>query len=203
MRATFLALSALLFSAASHSYSIPDVEYSANWTIQTSQGAFSNKVYNAAKKERREMEQGGQKMVMISRRDKQLVWMLMPQQGMYMEMRTDEKGVPQMPMAKQDDPADLDRYEWQQTKVGSETVNGVATTKYKVKMIDKKKPGNTMDGHYWLSKDGIMIRLDATSVDEKNKNHVRIDVTDLKLGKQDQALFEVPANLQKFSMPGF
>lgn len=190
-------LSAGFISLSAAAYTPPNVEYSANWTIETKDGQFANKVFYAANKERREMQEGGENMVLITRHDTNKVYMLMLDEGMYMEIGTG------MPMGGKDDSADLNRYHIEQTEVAKEKVNGVDCTKYKIIMTDKKKPKEKFGGFYWLSKEGIMVKMDAIAVDKKSKDRIKIDVTDLVIKKQDPKLFEIPSGLQKISMPGF
>lgn len=166
----------------------PKVQYSANSHMETSQTVMDGMVYYAPGKERREFVQDGDKTVMILRHDKKKMWMLMPEEKMYMETP--------MAKARMDD---LSAYKITQTRVGPETVNGVKTTKYKVIMIGSN--GHKMGGFFWLTKDGIVVRMDAISVDKQGKERIKIDLKDLKVGAQDAGLFEVPAGYSS-GMPG-
>ena len=74
--------------------------------------------------------------------------------------------------------------------VGSETVNGVATTKY---AIDKAIPEGHAEGTLWLSRDGIPMRLAGTFKNAKGKvSTVRWELSGVKTGPQPAALFEPP-----------
>lgn len=169
----------------------PSVEYSADSSMEMEQGAMKGHVNHAAGKERREMEQGGQKMVTIMRNDKKVVWMLMPEQKMYMESPIDG-GKPQ--------PGNMSDYKIEQTVVGPETVNGVKTTKGKVVMTDSK--GTKMGGFMWTTSDGIVVKTDVLAMEKGNKMRMKMDLTNLKVGHQDPALFEIPAGYAPMSMGG-
>jgi hypothetical protein len=79
--------------------------------------------------------------------------------------------------------------------IGQETVNGIATTKY---TIEEDLPGGHIAGSLWLSRDGIPMRCDG-AFEPKNgrRSTIHWELRDVKLGKQDEALFEVPQEYAK------
>jgi hypothetical protein len=82
-----------------------------------------------------------------------------------------------------------------QRPIGSETVNGIATTKY---AIDKSVPEGHAEGTLWLSADGIPMRLAGTFTSAKGKvSTVRWELSGVKTGPQSAALFEPPKGLAK------
>lgn len=166
-------------------------EYSADWTMETEDGAFKATVYQAPNKERREMSDGGDKMIMITRRDKKIAWNLMPSDRMYMEMKISDPKVSK---------TDTSNYDYEQTTVGPDTINGVKTIKSKIIMKEKKPNGSKMAGFWWVTKDGIMMKLDVISVEKGKKDRMKMELDNLKIGKQDPALFEVPSGYSKMDM---
>lgn len=79
--------------------------------------------------------------------------------------------------------------------IGSDTVNGVATTKY---AIDKSIPEGHATGTLWLSADGIPMRLAGTFTNAKGKEStIRWELSGVRTGPQPAALFEPPAGLSK------
>lgn len=126
---------------------------------------------------------GGEGMVTIIRRDKKVMWQLMPG-NMYMEMSLDRP-----------DSRDLHSMDVQQTAVGEETVNGIKTTKYKT--IATAKDGKKFGGFFWVTKDGIMVKADLLYKEGDRKDRVAIELKNLKIGKQDPKLFEVPPGYTK------
>lgn len=163
----------------------PKVEYSADSTMETEGGmTMKSRVYHAPGKQRMEMGgEGGN--VTIMRKDKKVIWMLMG--NMYMETA--------MNQADSQDPHDMDV---QQTAVGEETVNGVKTTKYKV--IATKKDGSKFGGFFWTTKDGITVKMDLLSKEGDKKMRMSQELTNLKIGKQDPKLFEIPPGYTKNDM---
>jgi len=167
------------------------VQYSADRIVESEQGEMTAKVYSAGGgKERVEMDMGGMQMVTIVRPDKKVMWMLMPMQRMYQEMdmnsaaRQDYTGVPD---------------DVQISEMGSETVDGMPTTKYKMILKDK-----SAGGFVWLNKDNIPVKMDLLSKDGGEKTRVKVTLKNIKVGKQDPALFELPAGYSRMpAMGGF
>ena len=170
----------------------PQVEYSADSAMETAEFSMKGRVYFTPTRERREMVMGsgGDKMLTITRHDKKVAWTLMPSEKMYMETN----------IAKTKSKDDLSGYKIEQTVVGPETVNGVNTTKSKIIMTGPK--GEKMGGFMWTTKENIVVKMDAIAIDKKQKHRFKSELTNLKVGKQDPKLFEVPAGYEKMSIPG-
>jgi hypothetical protein len=170
----------------------PQAEYSADSVLETAEISMKGRVHYTPTRERREMVMGsgGDKMLTITRHDKKVVWTLMPAEKMYMETNIAKN-------KSQDDPSG---YKIEQTVVGPDTVNGVSTTKSKIIMTGAK--GEKMGGFMWTTKDNIVVKMDAIAIDKKQKHRFKTELTNLKVGKQDPKLFEVPAGYEKMSMPG-
>ena len=177
--------------AADKTFQEPDVEYSADEQMETEDFAMQAKVYHAPGKERREQDMSGMQQIMIMRRDKSVVWMLMPEQKMYMEMKMGQG---------KEDAADLKDYTIEYSVVGEEVVNGINTTKNKVIVTDKK--GNKFAGFMWVSKEGIMVKMDTVSKVEGSKMRVKMERKNIKIENQNPKLFEIPSGYNKMSMPG-
>ena len=188
LSAALLVLSASVASALT--LEAPTADYTADRVIESAQGNMSQKVYASGLKERMEMSMGGMQMVSILRRDKQVMWTLMPAQNMYMEMDL-KKAMEQQPSGPE--------IGVEITEMGSETVDGIATTKYKMIMKDK-----SAGGFLWLTKENIPLKMDMLAKDGNDKHRVVMRLENLKIGGQDAALFEIPAGLSKMpSMGGF
>ena len=79
--------------------------------------------------------------------------------------------------------------------VGEETVNGIATTKYK---IDQTVPEGHAAGALWLSRDGIPMRLAGSFTATNGKvSTLRWELRHVKIGPQPAALFEAPQGFSK------
>ena len=165
-------------------------EYSADMRMEFSDGVQESKVYHAGGMERREFLESGTQMITIMRPDKKVMWMLMPAEKVYVETEPGASG-------RRDD---LTGYQIDQTQVGQETVNGVMTNKSKIIMTNSK--GEKMGGFWWVSPEGIVVKMDAIAVDGDSKERMKIDLSNIQIGAQDAALFEIPEGYSKMGMPG-
>ena len=164
----------------------PTVEYSADSTMETEGGMMmKSRVYHAPMKQRMEMG-GADGSVTIIRKDKKVVWQVMG--DMYMEMPMDQSNA-----------SDMGGFDIQeQTVVGEETVNGMKTTKTKI--IATRSDGSKFGGFFWATKDGVTVKMDLLAKDGDRKMRMASELTNLKIEKQDPALFEVPAGATKNDM---
>jgi hypothetical protein len=163
------------------------VDYSADSTMETEGGiTMKSRIYHTADKDRMEMG-GSDGMTSIVRKDKKVVWQLMG--DMYMEMPMDVSNTSGM------DAFDI----VEQAEVGQETINGIKTTKSKIVAVKKDGSGK-FGGFFWTTKEGITIKMDMLSKDGDKKMRMTSELTNLKIGKQDPALFEIPAGYTKNDM---
>ncbi len=172
----------------------PRVEYSADQTISGEGQTFQSKIFRAREKQRMEMSAGGTGQVFITRLDKKVSWVLMPEQRMYTELSLGQ--------AQQNAPNDLRECAMETTKAGAETVNGYATTRYNMKATCPD--GTRYSGSIWATKDDIPVKTDATLQGASGAGRrVVIELRNLKIGKQDPALFDIPQGYSKFTIPAF
>ncbi|MBM2846473.1 MAG: hypothetical protein HW407_1785 [Bacteroidetes bacterium] len=167
-----------------------NVEYSADQVVEAEDGAMKSRMYYTPTKERREMNQGGQSMVMIMRHDKKVAWTVMPEEKMYMEAA----------MKPSTDKTDMSAYKIEQTPVGQEMLNGVNMNKSKIIMTHSS--GSKMGGFMWMTKEGIMAKIDAIAVEKGSKDRFKMEQTNIKVGKQPADLFELPRGVEKMDMGG-
>lgn len=167
----------------------PDVkvDYSADSTMETEGGmTMKSRIHHSLNKDRMEMG-GSDGMVSIIRKDKKVVWQLMG--DMYMEMPMDASNASGMEA--------LDIVE--QTEVGQETINGIKTTKSKIVAVKKDGSGK-FGGFFWTTKEGITVKMDMLSKEGDKKLRMTSELTNLKIEKQDPALFEIPPGYTKNDM---
>jgi hypothetical protein len=181
-----LGLSAAFWLSA-ETLPVPSTEYSADRTITSEMGEMQQKVFHSFGKERVEMQMEGMQTVMISRPDLGKFWNLMPMLGMYMEIDSAKAG--QMSGQMPDDITI--------EKMGTDQINGIATTKYKMLKKDK-----SAGGFIWLTAEHIPVQMDFISKEGKDKSRVKMSMSNLKSGKQDAALFELPQGLNPMPSMG-
>jgi len=180
-------------AAFSVGFARPTVEYSADQVITARGSSVTSKVYSTPEKERIEVSDGrGGNMATILRIDKKLMWTLMPSEKMYIENKlSGQKG-----RRAQGDYQDCSV---KHTEKGKEEVNGFQTRRME---IEVSCPGNEKyTGMTWLTKENIPIRVETSQAGSK-KEAARVELKNLKIGKQAPALFEIPAGYNKMEMPG-
>lgn len=116
-----------------------------------------------------------------------MIWQLMG--NMYMEMPMDASNASGM------DAFDI----VEQAEVGQETINGLKTTKSKIVAVKKDGSGK-FGGFFWTTKEGITVKMDMLSKEGDRKMRMTSELTNLKIEKQDPALFEIPAGYTKNDM---
>ncbi len=189
-RPLMVVLATLLLAGATAAGDRPNVEYSADQVIEAGDIAMKSKVYSTPTKERRETSQGGTSMTMITRHDKKVIWNLMPEDKMYMEMA----------MKASSDKTDLSGYQIEQTPMGQETLNGQSMNKSKIIMTHSS--GAKMGGFMWMTKEGIQAKIDVIAVEKGSKDRFKMEQNNIKVGKQPADLFEIPEGFTKMDMSG-
>lgn len=156
------------------------IDFSADM-VTTSDGMTTNaRVFVSADKSRMETSQS----VAISRMDKKVVWVLMPEQKMYMEQVFDPSKV----MAS----SEKVEGEIERTPLGRDTVNGKMADKYKVIY---QIEGTKNEIFQWIESDSSLpVKSAATD------GSWSVEYMNIKTGPQPDSLFEIPADYEKFSM---
>lgn len=190
--AAALALTAAPLPAADLSdFPRPKVGYSGTRVLEMQNGTMVQKVYHEDGRERAETTMQGMSAAIILRPDLELVWIVMPQQGMYMEASTaDAADLPG------NSPTDIEIVEFSDR--GAETVDGVRTRRYEVRT--RTQDGTTHDGTVWLDAQNIPVRMQAVVDSEGTQLEMVMRLTDLELGDQPDHLFDPPQGAQKLDL---
>jgi outer membrane lipoprotein-sorting protein len=191
-----LAIAVLLLSVVSLACAqIPGVTpFSGDLTVKGRNGeGMAGKMYFNGSKMRWDMNAKGHASTMIMDLPKQVSYMIMPEQKMYMEMKLGQhtgRG-PKMPDFKTYDPnnpcGQVENTACE--KVGSETVNGRSTDKW---LFKNKNTGETTTA--WLDKK-IRFPIRTTTSDGTQS-----DLTNVQEDAPSASLFEVPSGYRKFDM---
>jgi hypothetical protein len=188
---------AVIFSATplwAAQLSRPQVEYSADETMQTEEMTMEQHVYVTPAKERKEMLTGsGDGAVQIFRYDNKVMLQLMPSEKMYMEHSLEKA-------AAQNKGKDISQWDFEETVMGEEVLNGMKVTKYKT--IATSTDGKKYGGFSWRTKEGISIKSDLLYKEGNEKKRMFTELKNVKIGRQDPKLFEVPEGFTKFDMAG-
>ena len=127
-------------------------------------------------------------MISITRYDKKLVWLLMPEEKIYMEQAFNPEEASQKNLPSNETSSD----EIERVFILHETINGYASDKYRITI-------NNQGSHYeWISSDpGITMSVKTAAIDDSWWNEYR----NISLAVPDSNLFEVPAGYTKMNMP--
>ena len=173
--------------ASADEFPLPQVSYSADVAMKATAdgpggGSFQStgRIYFADGKTRREMTVMGRETVVIERPDKGVRWSLLPGMGMVAEYPID-RAQPDGPP----DPASSWREDVTLEKRGREEVNGVQADRYEV----KAKGGG---GDAWLTEQKVPVRYQGSFREGGRTSTMRMDFTNIQVGPQDAALFELP-----------
>lgn len=161
-------------------------EFSADVFSNFKGQTISSKMYFEKDKWRMESEVRGIKSISIVRKDKNLMWQLMPAQKMYTEMAIPEQqatGVTKTVAG-----------EIKRKKVGTELINGMMCDKFEVSQ-KSQSTGQTEVLYQWINREGIPVKTAARD------GSWSTELKNFKMGKQPNSLFEIPAGYTKQKMP--
>ena len=164
-------------------------EFTADMLLKQAGETITGKVYVKGDKTRQEYLQRGEKLVMIRRLDKGIVWVLMPKEKIYMEKSSREGAAsdPQLDQTIKDKV--VKKY------LGKEEVNGYTCEKYQYIYHDTSQGTLTQ----WFSK---KLNYPIKSEYKSPSGYMLTEYKNIKEGKVADALFEVPGDYAKMSMPG-
>lgn len=182
MKLSFKSLAVCLWSAALAASPVfaVDNNFSADMVTQMEGRTMQVKTYVSGDKIRTEMAGA----IQITRLDRNVMYVMMPAEKMYMEQPIDPQAFTQ---AGRDVPGELSR-----TVVGPDTVEGRPTTQY---LVTYEANHSRQSMHQWLDDSGRIAKV--ASVDGRWSTTYR----NLKEGPQPASLFEVPSDYQKMEMP--
>jgi hypothetical protein len=186
---SFYAVLLVIFSAASVMAADFSV-YSADMVSESSGVTNKSRMYAKGAKQRMEASEEGQKVINIIRADKKVMWMLMPDEKMYMEMPLNSKK--EDIASKLNDP----NVKVEKKLLADETVDGHPSKKYHVIMTRNGKKESS--GYMWEASD--LSNFPVKWQDEDMKTTVTWK--NIKFGDVPDSVFEIPAGYKKMSMPG-
>ena len=192
MRFSFLLpLVAALLALASPAGAAPlvgdtQMPYSAERVVETNGKTYEGKIYAAPGMQRHEQVVNGIPMIAILRADREVAWLVVPGLHVYAEFAF-PKAVTEYDGLKALGPP-----------VGIDTVAGLKSERFRVE--HEGTDGSALDGWVWMTGDGIITKLDGTYNSPKKKEvKATYLLSNVKLGPQDPALFEIPKGVNKLS----
>jgi outer membrane lipoprotein-sorting protein len=165
-------------------------EFSADLLLEQAGETVTGKVYVKGDKIRQEYIQRGTKQAMIFRFDKEMFWLLMPAEKVYMDISNNEGALASDPTLDQKikDTA-VQKY------LGKETVNGYTCEKYQYIYNDTSRGIVTQ----WYSK---KLNYPLKTEYKSPSGYMLTEYKNMKEGRVSDSLFDVPGDYMKMSLPG-
>ena len=155
-------------------------DFSADVITNTPEGSFTAKIYASGNKSR--MESAG--AITISRMDKNIVWILMPTEKMYMEQPVNPRTAASV--------QEKVNGEIERSTEGTETINGVKTTKYRITV---ETQGRRESIFQWID-EAMRFPIKTAAIDGSWSSEFR----NISRKAQDPQLFEIPAGYTKMAV---
>lgn len=171
----FIALTWVPFARAEQ------VDFSADTVMNAGGQVMQGRIYVSGQKSRMETAVS----VVIVRPDLNLIWMVMPEQKMYMEQPLDPERVP---LTSREMPGETSR-----VIMGMESVDGVQAEKAQI-TYNHNGQSNSM---YQWNAPGIPIPVKMSALDGSWSTEYR----NIQVGAQPAVIFEPPQTYQKMQMP--
>jgi len=166
-------------------------EFSADMLHKTGGQTSTGKAYVKGDKIRQEMIREGETGVMIIRMDKGVIWNLMPEEKIYMEMPSLGGGMHDPETEKKLEEMAEKKY------LGKEKVNGYVCKKYKYIYHDKSMGTMTQ----WFS-EKLNYPIKTEMRGQPGGMDIFIEYKNIREKRLPDSLFKIPAGYRKMSMPG-
>lgn len=160
------------------------VSYTADFTVSSDKGSYTGTVWHAHGRERRDFGTKGGGQSVLLRRDTDSAYLMKPASRWYVGLGLQAVGA----LVGGIDSMQVDR-----RRLREEAVGNIRATRYKVAASGAK--GGRFDGDAWFSaKDDILVRAIGELTEPNGKtSQVEMTLSDLKVGKVDERMFEVPS----------
>lgn len=188
----FLALAALLTAPAAVAadigpFGLPTAPYSAESRVTADGRTVTARIHADGQRERREIRDDGVEQIMLIDHGTQKATMLIVEQKVAMEVDMDATGGPMTPT------------KWETREVGREEVAGRPVTRHRID--GRGSDGARVAGDVWLTAEKIPVKSELDVTEDGQTVRVVQELTNLRIGPVDPALFQVPAGYQKMPMP--
>lgn len=197
-------LSMVLFLVFLLSVAASALDYSADIInvsiVGEEEEVVKGKGYFSKDKWRSEVETDeGEKAITIFRYDKEVMWVLMPEEKMYMEQKIPMEKIVEALSERMKELQEEKKIKVYRKVVGKEKISGILCNKIKIttKDLTEKKP-RTYTMYQWIS---VKHRELIMKTAFEDGSYTQLKNVNFK--KQPAYLFEVPKGYKKYSMEGF
>lgn len=171
--------------AAERAIDLLDVaaSYTADFTVSSDKGTYTGTVWHAKGRERRDFATQGGGQTILLRRDTDSAYLMKPSSRWYVGLGFQAVGS----LA-----GGIDALTVERKRLREEGIGNIHATRYKVTATGPK--GARFDGDGWFSKEDILVRAAGVLTEPGGKtSEVEITLSDLKVGRVDERVFELPA----------
>lgn len=167
----------------------PTAAYSADSKITADGQTINARVHADSDRERREIGEGDAAQVMLIDHKAKKATMMIVEQKVAMEVD----------MSDEDAAGAPGEMKWTTEALGDEAVDGVNATKHRV---DGKGAGGAhVVGLVWVTPEKIPVKSKLDVTDNGETVHIEQELSNLKIGPVDAALFAVPDDYRRMQMP--
>lgn len=161
-------------------------EFSARMMLKDGPKTTPGRIFVKGEKMRQEFLDEEGHTVTIVRRDKRLIWVVLPKEKTYLEMPLKTR----LPGQFLEIPPEASS----KRKLGVETVNGYSTEKYQT-IVPGGRGGPVVQNFWVCGKLGLPLKMEC-----KERNF-GVEYKDIKEGQVPDRLFEVPPGYRKLTQP--
>ena len=176
-------------SARAETLERPRVEYHGQLLMEAGRLALSGPVHYTPKRERHSLKLHGSQVppkIIILRHDERFALVMDPHTKSYYRIPLSGEEVPFYGV--------LSGPLLEKTMVGSEDVNGIETNRYEV--VFARTDGGQLVGDLWLTADNVVMRMVGTVRRQGHSVPFRMQLTELKVGKQPDDIFAPPKDFK-------
>ena len=187
MRRKYLVFAISLFVALASAGCALAAQFQADMMMDGLGQKVTGRVYVKGELMRQEMDTSMGKSVTITDGGKDMMYVLMPEQKMYMEVSNE-----QLVLAETETIEEKFKDEADVHKVGTETIEGYKCDKYEVKYKDPAMGESVM----WFSQ---KLNYPLKGITKTSEGTLTFTYTNIKEGSVDPGLFIIPPGYKKFS----
>lgn len=188
MRRKCLVLAMSLLVALTMARGALAAQFQADMTIDGARQKATGKIFVKGDSMRQEMNTPMGKSFVVFDGAKDVMYVIMPDQKMYMEMPNDR----QIILKESESIEEVLGDEAEVNKIGTETIEGYKCDKYNVKYRDPAM-GNAV---VWVSQ---KLNYPLKAVTKTSEGTITVIYTNINEGPVDSALFQIPSGYQKLS----
>ncbi|WP_374450161.1 hypothetical protein [Stella sp.] len=185
--AALLAAPAASWAAEIGPFGLPTAPYAADSRITADGRTVTARIHADGARERREIRDGDLRQVMLIDHDAKRATMLIVEQKVAMEVDMDATGGP------------MAETKWETRELGREELGGRTVTRHHVD--GRGADGARVVGEVWLTDERIPVKSSLDVTEEGQTVRIVQELSNLRIGPVDPALFQVPAGYQKVPMP--